>query len=314
MAVVVCIHPCQMVMSIKDGANDLIHHSFNMPERSMSALCHLPKCSAGTFYPSPLNHSFLALPYFRLQGEEKKVRLDTPIMLNKYMLVRRLHRQQTEGGDEAVVPPIYLKDPGIPRTLEVGYMGPMWKNTQYISVVPTGGTSLQGSQPALSEVTFCVDEFNTKNSLAPLKGAGIVYSPKWYDETGKPRENLNIRKPDDELTIDPKLEGGPNRTTSPLPTPRDPAKVISDEDAKSKDDEDTKSDHEDDEDAKSNNDDADAKSKQASDSGSGSGSGNSSSSSSTEDSSKDSSSSKFSKGESEAQSDAQSDIQKCKVR
>ena len=62
-AVVVCIHPCQVVMSVKDAANDLLSHSVAMPTRSMSALCRLPRHSVGTFYPSPLNHSFLVLPY-----------------------------------------------------------------------------------------------------------------------------------------------------------------------------------------------------------------------------------------------------------
>ena len=61
-AVVFCIHPCQAVMSIKDGANDLINHSIAEPKKSMSALCQLPKHSAKTFYPSPLNDTFLVLP------------------------------------------------------------------------------------------------------------------------------------------------------------------------------------------------------------------------------------------------------------
>ena len=38
-AVVVCIHPCQVVMSVKDAANDLLSHSVATPTRSMSALC-----------------------------------------------------------------------------------------------------------------------------------------------------------------------------------------------------------------------------------------------------------------------------------
>ena len=38
-AVVVCIHPCQVVMSVKDTANDLLSHSVATPTRSMSALC-----------------------------------------------------------------------------------------------------------------------------------------------------------------------------------------------------------------------------------------------------------------------------------
>ena len=38
-AIVVCIHPCQAVMSIRDGTNDLLSHSMATPKRSMSALC-----------------------------------------------------------------------------------------------------------------------------------------------------------------------------------------------------------------------------------------------------------------------------------
>ena len=66
------------------------------------------------------------------------------------MVVRHLHRCRTSGGDEAVLPPIYSKDPGIPGTLKVGYLGPLWENLQYTTAVPTGGTGLQGVQPAIS--------------------------------------------------------------------------------------------------------------------------------------------------------------------
>ena len=43
------------------------------------------------------------------------------------------------GGDEAVLPPIHSKDPGIPGTLEVGYLGPLLENSQYTTAVPAGG-------------------------------------------------------------------------------------------------------------------------------------------------------------------------------
>ena len=97
-AVVICIHPCQVVMSIKDAANDLLSHSVAMPTRSMSALCRLPRRSVGTFYPSPLNHSFLVLPYLGVRGGVKEVCLDLSVVLNKHMVVRRLHRRRTSGG------------------------------------------------------------------------------------------------------------------------------------------------------------------------------------------------------------------------
>ena len=111
-AVVICIHPCQAVMSVKDAANDLLSHSVATPTRSMSALCRLPRHSVGTFYPSQLNHSFLVLPYLGVRGGVKEVCLDLSVVLNKHMVVRHLHRRRTSGGDEVVLPPIYSKGPG----------------------------------------------------------------------------------------------------------------------------------------------------------------------------------------------------------
>ena len=98
----------------------------------------------GTFYPSPLNHSFLVLPYLGVRGGAKEVRLDLSVVLNKHMVVRHLHRHRTSGGDEAVLPPIFSKDLGIPGTLEVEYLGLLWENLQYTTAIPAGGTGLRG--------------------------------------------------------------------------------------------------------------------------------------------------------------------------
>ena len=277
-AVIVCIHPCQAVMSIKDGASDLLNHSMATLMRSMSALCQLPKPSVGTFYPSPLNHSYLVLPYLHVKGEEKKVHLDLSVAFNQHMVVRHLHWCQGVGGDEAVLPPIYLQDPGIPGMLAVGYLGPMWKNTQYTSAVPTGGTGLQGAWPAISEVTFCADEVNAHRSLAPMGGEGVVYPPKYYDKSGK---LLKIsRHKDDDEPPEPKDCPAKEVMQPPLPTPSETAGGGSDKED-------------------------DAKSKEASSSDS-----DSSSNSDSEDSSQDSPSSKSSND----RSDAQSDVSKHKIR
>ena len=192
-AVVVCIHPFQDVVSIRDGAGDLIYHSLNSPGKCMSALCRLPRRSMKTFYPSPLNDSYLVVPYFREKcGGEKKVHLDSAVMLNKHLLVRRLHRRPGKGSDEAVVPPVFSKDPGIPGTLTVGYMGPMWVNVDYVS---TENPLSKNPLPSISEVCFCADEYVAKRSLAPLEGAGVVYSTACYDRYGK---LLKVNRPADE--------------------------------------------------------------------------------------------------------------------
>ena len=186
-----------------------------------------------TFYPSPLNHSYLVLPYLRVKGEEKKVRLDLSVALNHHMVVRHLHRCQGTGGDEAVLPPIYSKDPGVPGPLAVRYMGPMWKNTQYTSAVPTGGTGLQGARLAISEVTFCADEVNAHRSLAPMEGEGVVYPPKYYDKSGK---LLKMGRPKDD-NEPPEPKDHPNEEVAPpSPTPSETAGggLDKEDDAKSK--------------------------------------------------------------------------------
>ena len=234
-AVVVCIHPCQAVMSIRNAVRDLLGHAIATPTRSMSTLCRLPKCLANTFYPSPLNHSFLVLPYLGAR-RVKKVRLDISIVLNKHMVVRRLHRRQTRGGDKAVLPPIYSKDPSLPGTLEVGYMGPMWTNTQYTAAVPTGGTGLLGVRPVFSEVTFCTDEKDSGRSLAPMKGEDVVYSPQWYDVSGKPLDCLTASlptNPSEEPPSDPEDKHN-EEVMSVLSAPVDTTGGSPDDDAKSK--------------------------------------------------------------------------------
>ena len=276
-AVVVCIHPFQDVVSIRDGTGDLVYHSVNSPGKCMSALCRLPRRSVKTFYPSPLNDSYLVVPYFReKRGREKKVHLDSTVMLNKHLLVRRLHRQPGKGGDEAVVPPVFSKDPGILGMLAVGYMGPMWVNVDYIS---TENPLSKNPLPSISEVCFCADKYVAKRSLVPLEGAGVVYSPACYDRDGK---LLKVNRPADEDEAVPEDES--EKVNLPPSTPHD------------------------DDDAKLEN---NAASKQASDSGSASGSNSGSgsdsgSNSGSSDSSRDSPSNKSS-ADSPVKSDARGD-------
>ena len=281
--VVICIHPCQAVMSIKDGASDIVSLAETKPGKDISALCRLPKRSANTFYPSPLNDSFLILPYYTLPGEEKKVHLDAVVGLNKHFVVRHLHRCQMPGGDEAVLPPIYSKDPSTPGTLEVGYMGPMWMNTEHIMVMPEGGTGLflpagQNVRPAISMVPFCPDEMYAHSSLAPMSGDGVVYPEKWRDKPSEIREKERIERS--------KRDRSGRRSSE------------SDEEEPGKDD--TPSTSSPKRKASSSDEDEDAKSGQASDTGSHSGSGNGGSGLGSADSSKDSSSSESGNHESDA--------------
>ena len=129
-----------------------------------------------------------------------------------------------------------------------------------------------------------------------MQGEGIIYSPKWYDKSGKPLENSNAVQPNNlsEVPLDRDSELGgdepDNEVTLAPPVPNDMVGDRSDKD--------------------------DAKSREVSGAGSDSGSGSSGSGSSSgsEDSSQDSASSRSGSGEGNANSDAQGDAPRRKVR
>ena len=145
-------------------------------------------------------------------------------------------------------------------------------------------------------MTFCPDEKNAHRSLAPMQGEGIIYSPKWYDRSGKPLEDSNAVQPNNlsEVPLDHDSELGgdepDNEVTSVPPMPNNMVDDGSDKD--------------------------DPKSREVSGAGSDSGSGSSGSGSSSgsEDSSQDSASSRSGSGEGNANSDAQGNAPRCKVR
>ena len=152
----------------------------------------------------------------------------------------------------------------------MGYLGPLWENSQYTTAVPARGTCLQGVRPAISEVTFCPDEKNACRSLALMQGEGIIYSPKWYDKSGKPLENSNAVQPNNlsKVPLDHDSElGGDEPDNEVMLAPPMPNNVVGDGSDKD-----------------------DAKSREVSGAGSDSGSGSSGSGSSSgsEDSSQDS--------------------------
>ena len=129
-----------------------------------------------------------------------------------------------------------------------------------------------------------------------MQGEGIIYSPKWYDKSGKPLENSNAVQQNNlsEVPLDRDSELGgdepDNEVTSVPPVPNDVVGDGSDKD--------------------------DTKSREASGAGSDSGSGSlgSGSSSGSEDSSQELASSRSGSSEGNANSDAQGDAPRRKVR
>ena len=131
-------------------------------------------------------------------------------------------------------------------------------------------------------MTFCPDEKNAHRSLALMQGEGIIYSPKWYDKSGKSLEDSKAVQPNNlsEVPIDGDSElGGDEPDNEVMSAPPVPNDVVGDGSNK-----------------------GDAKSREASGAGSDSGSGSSGSGSSSgsEDSSQDSASSRSGSGEGDA--------------
>ena len=129
-----------------------------------------------------------------------------------------------------------------------------------------------------------------------MQGEGIIYSPKWYDKSGKPLENSNAVQPNNlsEVPLDHDSELGGDETNNEVTSvPPIPNNVVGDGSYKDE-----------------------AKSREASGAGSDSGSGSSGSGSSSgsEDSIQDSASSRSGSGEGDANSDAQGDSPRRKVR
>ena len=76
-------------------------------------------------------------------------------------------------------------------------------------------------------MTFCPDEKNARRSLALMQGEGIIYSPKWYDKSGKSLEDSKAVQPNNlsEVPLDGDSELGEdepdNEVTSAPPVPND---------------------------------------------------------------------------------------------
>ena len=92
--VVVFVHPSQELLTIKEGAGCLVatvKQSGSSSSSDVTVLCELPSHKHGRFYPSPINHAYLVLPYLAKKGKPKKLRLDLVMCYNRHLMVRRLH-------------------------------------------------------------------------------------------------------------------------------------------------------------------------------------------------------------------------------
>ena len=157
-AIVVFVHPRQELLSIKEGASCLVatvEQSGSSSSSDVTVLCELLSHKHGRFFPSPINHAYLVLPYLAKKGKPKKLHLDLAMCYNRHLMVRQLHRWPGTLGDLALLPPVFSRDPTTPILLPVGYISELWLNSIFNMPVDASGSRLGKLCPTISRLACC---------------------------------------------------------------------------------------------------------------------------------------------------------------
>ena len=180
-AVVVFVHPRQELLTIKEGADCLVatvKQSGSSSSSDVTVLCELPSHKHGRFFPSPINHAYLVLPYLAKKGKPKKLRLDLAMCYNRHLVVRRLQRWPGNLGDLALLPPVFSRDPTTPILLPVGYISELWLNGIFNMPVDAGGSGLGKLRPTISRLACCHQEVVASKTLVDWTDEErVVYPP-----------------------------------------------------------------------------------------------------------------------------------------
>ena len=180
-AIIVFVHPRQELLTIKEGASCLVatvEQSGSSSSLDVIVLCELPSHKHGRFFPSPINHTYLVLPYLAKKGKPKKLRLDLAMCYNRHLVVRQLHRWPGTLGDLALLPPVFSRDPTTPILLPVGYIGELWLNSIFNTPVDAGGSGLGKLRSTISRLACCCQEVVAGKTLVDWTDEEcIVYPP-----------------------------------------------------------------------------------------------------------------------------------------
>ena len=200
--VIVFVHPRQELLMIKEGADCLVatvEQSGSSSSSDVTVLCELPSHKHGRFYPSPINHAYLVLPYLAKKGKPKKLRLDLAMCYNCHLVVRRLHRWPGNLGDLALLLPVFSRDPTAPILLPVGYIGELWLNDIFNTPVDAGGSGLGKLRPTISRLACCHQEVMAGKTLVDwTEEECVVYPPAMP----APKEDA-ADEPDNDADNDP---------------------------------------------------------------------------------------------------------------
>ena len=201
-AIMVFVHPRQELPTIKEGAGCLVatvEQSGSSSSSDVTVLCELLSHKHGRFFPSPINHAYLVLPYLAKKGKPKKLRLDLAMCYNCHLMVCWLHRWPGNLGDLALLPPVFSRDPTAPILLPVGYIGELWLNDIFNMPVDAGSSGLGKLRPTISRLACCCQEVVAGKTLVDwTEEERIVYPPA----TPAPKEDA-ANEPDNDVDNDP---------------------------------------------------------------------------------------------------------------
>ena len=196
------MHPRQELLTIKEGAGCLVatvEQSGSSSSSDVTVLCELPSHKHGRFYPSPINHAYLVLPYLAKKGKLKKLRLDLAMCYNRHLVVRRLHQWPGNLGDLALLPPVFSRDPTALILLPVGYIGELWLNDIFNTPVDAGGSGLGKLCPTISRLACCRQEVVAGKTLVDWTEEERVVHPPTVPA---PKEDA-ADEPDNDVDNDP---------------------------------------------------------------------------------------------------------------
>ena len=200
-AVIVFVHPRQELLMIKEGVECLIatvEQSGSGSNSDVTVLCRLPSHKHGRFFPSPINHAYLVLPYPTKKGKPKKLRLDLAMCYNCHLMVHQLHQWPGKLGDLALLLPVFSRDPSAPILLPVGYIGELWLKEIFNTPVDAGGSGLGKLRPTISRVACCRQEVVAGKTLVDWTDEERVV----YPSTMLAPKN-DAAEPDNEADNDP---------------------------------------------------------------------------------------------------------------
>ena len=131
-AMVVFVHPSQKLSSIEEAVDVLLVVSQDLKSVPVTALCCLPQCSLGEFYPCPTNDAALVLP-FSMGPDGPILHLNTPIHGCNKFAIWHLHRWVRPYGPIVALPLLYSPDPGLPNVFLLNEPAMLWTNTEYLA-------------------------------------------------------------------------------------------------------------------------------------------------------------------------------------